>query len=110
MAQQLPLIDRLVLYSRAVNSEISGETLGRLAVRLRRWAGGLRAWRLAGVVDAFLDSAGPIGVIGAQVLWTAQPILSRWLPEDEISALAHLIDAPEGIAWLREQLSSEDGA
>lgn len=93
-----------------MNSEIPSETLGRLAARLRRWAEDLRAWRLVGVVDALLDSVGPLGVIGAQAMWTAQPILRRWLPDDEIAALAHLMDAPEGIAWLREQLSSEDGA
>jgi hypothetical protein len=76
----------------------------RWTPRLARWARRLRAARLDGVVGALLDAAEPLGPLGAQLLWIAQPTLALFVPRDDIASLARLLDDPEGIVWLREQL------
>jgi hypothetical protein len=79
--------------------------------RLRRWAQRLRAAGLDGAVGALLDAAEPLGPLGAQMLWIAQPALGLVAPRDEVASLARLLDAPGGVAWLREQLAApDDGA
>lgn len=72
--------------------------------RLTRWAQRLRAARLDGLIGALLDAAEPLGPLGAQLLWIAQPTLGLLVPRDEIASLARLIEAPGGVAWVREQL------
>ncbi len=93
---------------------IEGEHLpdaGRWSPRLLRWARQIRAARLDGPVGALLDAAEPLGPLGAQLLWIAQPALGLLVPRDEIGSLARLLDAPGGVAWLREQLAGpDDGA
>ncbi len=85
------------------------DDLDRWVPRLRHWAGRLRALRLDGAAGVLLDVAEPLGPIGAQLLWVAQPALSWVAPRDEIAALARLIEAPGGVAWMREQLAAADG-
>ncbi len=76
--------------------------------RLSRWSARLRAARLDGLIGALLDIAEPFGPLGAQVLWVAQPTLRLLVPRDDIAALARLLEAPGGVAWLREQLIGMD--
>jgi hypothetical protein len=59
---------------------------------------------LDGLIGALLDAAEPLGPLGAQLLWIAQPTLGLLVPRDEIASLARLIEAPGGVAWVREQL------
>jgi hypothetical protein len=72
--------------------------------RLARWSERLHAARLDGLIGALLDAAEPLGPLGAQVLWVAQPTLGLLVPRDEIAALARMLEAPDGVARLREQL------
>jgi hypothetical protein len=76
--------------------------------RLARWAERLRAARLIGAVGTLLDAAEPLGPLGAQLLWVAQPTLGLFLPRAEIASLARLLDEPGGVAWLRERLTDEE--
>lgn len=78
------------------------------ARRLARWSQRLRVARLDGLAGALLDAAEPLGPLGAQVLWIAQPALGLFVPRSEIDALARVLDQPGGIAWLREQLTGPD--
>ncbi len=71
------------------------------AARLARWA---QRRRLHGLLAAALDLGEPLGPVGAQVLWIAQPALSVFLPRAEIDTLARVIEAPGGVAWLRDQI------
>ena len=68
----------------------------------------VRAARLDGLIGALLDIAEPFGPLGAQMLWVAQPTLRLLVPRDDIAALARLLEAPGGVAWLREQLIGMD--
>ena len=76
--------------------------------RLARWSRRLHAAHLDGLVGALLEAAEPLGPLGAQVLWVAQPTLGLWVPREEITALAQRLERPGGVAWLREQLIEMD--
>ena len=79
--------------------------------RLARWSRRLHAARLDGLVSVLLDAIEPLGPLGAQLLWIAQPTLGLLLPRDEVASLARLLDAPGGVAWLHQQLAApDDGA
>ena len=76
--------------------------------RLARWSRHLHAAHLDGLVGALLEAAEPLGPLGAQGLWVAQPTLGLWVPREEITALAQRLEKPGGVAWLREQLIEMD--
>ncbi|NDJ76284.1 MAG: hypothetical protein GYB65_08485 [Chloroflexi bacterium] len=80
----------------------------RWAPRLAQWSERLRAWRMQSLVGALLEALEPLGPLGAQVLWIAQPTLGLLLPRDEIGSLARLLDRPDGMAWVREQLLEQE--
>lgn len=75
--------------------------------RLTRWAQKLHAARLHGLVTALLDVFEPLGPLGAQVLWVAQPVASVFAPREDIDALARILDAPGGVAWVRARLDGD---
>lgn len=77
----------------------------RWVARLDRWS---RRLHLHGMLTALLDAAEPLGPVGAQFLWVAQPVLGLFTPRHEIDALARLLDAPGGVAWLHAQLDDPD--
>ena len=70
------------------------------AQRLHRW--GVEAW-----VAAWLESAGPLNLLGAQLLYIAQPWLQRTMPVDHFDALAELFEehsqASSFAAFLRQE-------
>jgi hypothetical protein len=78
------------------------------ADRLGRWSKRLHAARLNGLVGMLLDVVEPLGPLGAQMLWVAQPTLGLLVPRDEVASLARLLEAPGGVGWLREQLGEPD--
>lgn len=68
----------------------------------------------AGLGDALLtalDVIEPVGAIGAQVLYITQP-MTRLLGDRraETTALAHLLETPEGIQTLRQMLETDEAA
>jgi len=83
---------------------IPPERLERLRLRLRHWSAG-RGMGFAGV---FLGAALPLGVLGGQMLYAAQPVLNLFFPPQEISDLARLLSDPAGIRWLRATLDHDD--
>lgn len=78
----------------------------RLAARLSQWGQRLHAAGLGGVIAALLDAAEPLAPLSAQALWVAQPALGLLLPRDAVADLARVLDAPGGVAWLRERLAT----
>lgn len=90
-------------------SETYTESVGRAKRRITRWSASLRAIGLDGLAGALLDAVEPLGPLGAQLLWVAQPTLGLVMPSDEIDGLARLLDEPEGFAWLRDELTGSTG-
>lgn len=76
--------------------------------RLASWSKRLHRARLDGPVGTLLDVCEPLGPIGAHLLWIAQPTLGLVMPREEVAALARLLEQPDGLAWLREQLAGTD--
>ncbi|MBN1563927.1 MAG: hypothetical protein JXA10_08810 [Anaerolineae bacterium] len=76
--------------------------------RFTRWGERLRAARLDHLVGALLDIAEPLGPLGAQLLWVAQPTLGLFVAHTEIDSLARWLDEPDGVARLRAHLLELD--
>ncbi len=81
--------------------------LARWEKRFWRWGRWLRAAHMETLAAALLDAAEPLGPLGAQMLWWAQPTLSLFMPRDEVSALAQALEEPQGLLWVRAQLFGE---
>lgn len=57
-----------------------------------------------------LDVSAPLHLIGAQVLWVAQPSLSLFIDQARIRAWAELLEDPARLAALREAWGMEKQA
>jgi hypothetical protein len=55
-----------------------------------------------------LAAAEPLGPLGAQLLWVAQPTLGLFMSRDRITSVARLLEQPDGLTWLREQLTGKE--
>jgi hypothetical protein len=75
----------------------------------QQWADRIRKWGLENVVAALLEAAGPLTILGAQVVYLAQPVLSAFLQDRYLSALVVLLEDAEQsrmfIGYLREGAS-----
>ena len=89
--------------------DLPADRLERLHHRLTAWSARLRTLGVESLVGAFLDAAEPLGPLGAQVLWVAQPALGLVVPRDDVDGLARILDNPSGMAWLRAALLNETG-
>jgi hypothetical protein len=68
------------------------------------WIIQINAHGLHDALGLALDVLEPLGPLGAQMLWVAQPVLNRWLPADTVAAVAQALEAPGGVAELRQML------
>jgi len=84
---------------------MSADVRERLEQRLKRWAERVQGTGLGGVLGPLLGAASPLSILGAQLLWVAQPALGLLAPRDEIEALAQILSEPEGVVWLRQTLT-----
>ena len=73
----------------------------------RAWANALHRWGLQNLVASFLEGAGPLTLIGAQVVYVGQPILNGIVPDGHLNALTSVLEndgqREEFIACLREE-------
>ncbi len=79
----------------------------RLAARLAVWRHHLRTTPLVELLALLLDVTEPLGPLGAQVLWVAQPALGLMVSREAVADLAQVLERPGGVAWLRAQLVAE---
>ena len=86
---------------RIMTSEFDRE---KWEARFARWGARLRGWQLEGLAAALLDAAEPLSVLGAQMLYVAQPALSVFVPGDEVGQLAQLLEDPDALAWMRQSM------
>jgi hypothetical protein len=61
----------------------------------RYWARNLQLWGLTKWMASFLEICGPLTVIGAQIIYFSQPLLSRTVPDEQLDGLARLLEDPE---------------
>lgn len=60
---------------------------------------------LGGALHVILDVLEPFAPIAAQFLWVAQPIAGIFGARNTIGDLANVLDMPEGVETLRQQLN-----
>ena len=71
------------------------------------WARFLHRWGLTEFVSALLDSAGPLNVFAAQVIYAGRPFLGFLMREERLMALADIFDDQDEMrsfaAFIREE-------
>lgn len=81
-----------------------------LQVRLEptaiRWGQRLQRYGLAHLLAGFLEVGEPLSMIGAQMLYVVQPVLALVMRSEQIEDWARLLETPEGLLWLRQQLTT----
>ena len=78
------------------------------------WARTLQRWGIKDGVASFLESAGSLTVLFAQVLYLSQPLLSGAVSSQALQAFAKVLENPinrrEFVSFLREAPTSEPNA
>lgn len=73
------------------------------------WSTALHRWGMQDWTAALLEAAGPLTVLGAQVVYIGQPLLKPIVPPGHLEALAQLLEdnhqTQAFIAFLREDPS-----
>ena len=70
------------------------------------WAKTLRRWGIYSLAVSLLEAAGPLTMLGAQLIYLSQPVLRSFVSGNQIDALATMLDNPtethQFIVFLRE--------
>jgi hypothetical protein len=59
-----------------------------------KWAARLYHWQLHEFTASFLEAAGPLTMLGAQLVYLGEPVLTIFTPRKNTRALAHLLENP----------------
>jgi hypothetical protein len=57
-----------------------------------QWADSLKKWGMQGLAAWALEAGAPLGLLGAQLIYIGQPLLSPFLPFEQTNALAGLLE------------------
>ena len=72
----------------------------------RIWANFLQQWGIDDWAVTFLESAGLLTIIGAQIIYLSQPLLRNTFPEGHLNAMASLLEDEKKsqafVTYLRE--------
>jgi hypothetical protein len=71
------------------------------------WARTIHQWGLSNLVTAFLESAGPFALLGAQLVYISQPILQPVARPGRLQALADLLEDPQQTRAFLDLLQGE---
>ena len=58
----------------------------------RIWVKALHRWGVEDLVASFLEAAGPLTIIGAQLIYVGQPVLNGLIPSTHLSALTGMLE------------------
>jgi hypothetical protein len=71
------------------------------------WIRAAKAHGWGDLLGVALDALAPLGPLGAQLVWTAQPALGLFVRRDTLVSLARSLEAPGGIEALRRVLEDD---
>jgi hypothetical protein len=75
-----------------------------------RWAGFLRRYGLESIAAWLLEAAGPLTLVGAQVLYLGSPLFRSSIPNERQDDLASLLEDRDEVlafaSFLREEIES----
>lgn len=77
---------------------------------MKSWRERLQHMGLLDFAGLLLDVAEPLSPIGAQLLWVAQPALGLMVAPEKVASWAEMLEDPQQIARLREQLEREESS
>ena len=63
--------------------------------KYQEWAQRLRRWGLHQFAAAFLEASGPLNLIGAQLVYIGQPVLSGVFPAEQLTSMAQVLEDPK---------------
>ena len=69
-----------------------------------QWRERLQKNKLDGIATIILDAAEPLALVGAQLIYFSQPVLGRFMSSTSLTRWATLLENPDGVAWLRQEL------
>ena len=75
---------------------------------MQSWASRLQQWRVHQLAAALLEASGPLKLVGAQLVYLGQPLLGGLVANEQLDALAHMLEEPAQtqnfIRYLREEV------
>ena len=75
---------------------------------MQNWASRLQQWRVHQLAAALLEASGPLKLVGAQLVYLGQPLLGGLVANEQLDALAHMLEEPAQtnnfIRYLREEV------
>jgi hypothetical protein len=71
------------------------------------WIQQIRARGLGPTVHTALDVLEPLGPLGAQMVWIAQPLFGLFVPTEALDDLARALEEPGGVDRLRGYLDND---
>ena len=68
------------------------------------WVQQIQARGLGDALGIALDVLEPLGILGAQLIWVAQPVLGVWFNRDTVREIAQMLETPEEVEQIRRFL------
>ncbi len=68
------------------------------------WVTELQARGLGDALGLALDVLEPLGVLGAQLIWVAQPVLGVWFDREAVRSIAQTLETPGEVEHIRHFL------
>jgi len=69
-----------------------------------KWADRLQDSGLCGLAAALLQASGPLTLVGAQLVYLSQPVFNSLVPDEQLKALAALLEEPARTEAFIDQL------
>ena len=68
------------------------------------WVKQIQARGLGDALGLALDVLEPLGLLGAQLIWVAQPVLGVWFKRDTVRSIAQTLETPGEVEHIRHFL------
>ena len=65
------------------------------------WVRQIQARGLGDALGVALDVLEPLGILGAQLVWVAQPVLEVWFNRDIVRSIAQTLETPGEVEHIR---------
>ncbi|MBI1281938.1 MAG: hypothetical protein GC179_27685 [Anaerolineaceae bacterium] len=67
----------------------------------------MQARGLGDALSLALDVLEPLGVLGAQLIWVAQPVLGVWFNRQTVRSIARTLETPGEVEHIRQFLEHQ---
>jgi hypothetical protein len=74
------------------------------------WTDRFHRWGIAEWSAEILESAGPLTILAAQIVYLSQPILSWFVPENHLHSAARILEQPDQLSEFIKMLRQETGS